>query len=429
MNKKQEVPINVHRVLELCINDPTSSKNFNDFIKLRSQTSEFRIRDALRLLEKENILTSEYKRGRPRIPYAFNSQSGPCDSKFGSKIYRLNLELAIFEKLFNIFNKKDYEALLKSNYVSKMIEIYTFKDIYNKLEDEFKNQHFRRNASRILLDLPSAIKEYEGYPDKVYNHLQDCREHFVRLEELWFDEVQILENLDPIVTIPFIRSHLIDNLMDLYKKIGGRNIHIRSPDGLRLTKLDMHLSPFFSYPFFDPIQVIFSKPFDRLYDDMYILNKADLGVMAERIYLVYKNFAEFLSIFQSTDWRYSICLESSLREYIFLWNCQSYYFSEFYYRYKLLFSGERKYYITSNCGFIQIIDLIENKKMITPQDSFSIKSEITYPPLYTEGNWGGSKSNPFEVLLPCRSLFDEFGFDSSEIPIDTILDELKKKVP
>lgn len=59
-------------------------------------------------------------------------------------------------------------------------------------------------------------------------------------------------------------------------------------------------------------------------------------------------------------------------------------------------------------------------------DSFFIKSEITYPPLFTEGEWGGSKSNPLEVLLPCRSILDEFGFDTTEIPIDTILEEMRE---
>jgi hypothetical protein len=260
--------------------------------------------------------------------------------------------------------------------------------------------------------------------------LQDNKEHSVGLDDLWFGEIQILDKFDPIKSIPFIRDHLIGNLMDLYKTIGGRRIHLRSQEGQRLIKLDMHLSPFFSYPFFDPIQVIFSKPFDRLYDDIYVFNKEDLKIMAERIYLIYKYFAEFLFDFISAkDWRYSIRLENSLREYVFLWNCQSYYFSEFYELYYSLFSDGGCYYITSNSGFIQVTDLIKDEKMITPQDSFSIKSEITYPPLFTEGELGGLKSNPLEVLIPCRSLFDEFGFDTSEIPINTILDELRKKIP
>ena len=75
----------------------------------------------------------------------------------------------------------------------------------------------------------------------------------------------------------------------------------------------MHLSPYFSYPIYDPIQILLSKPFDRLYDDIYILDKYDLKLMAERIYLVYSNFAEFLFLYLNRfDWRYSILLEKSL---------------------------------------------------------------------------------------------------------------------
>jgi hypothetical protein len=428
MSKKQKTPINVLRVLDLCINDPAFSKNFDDFIKLREQTTEFRIRDALRLLERENILISEYKRGRPRQAYAEGSQSGRYDHKFGSKIYQLNLDLDTFKKLFNIFYDEDCEAFLKSNYVTLMIGKHTLKELYRQLDDQFRNQHFRHYASRILLDSSAAIKEYEFYSNKIYNYLQQYKDFGLR--DLWFfDEIQILENFDPITSIPFIRSHLKDNLMDLYKKIGGRNIHLRSPDGLRLMKLDMHLSPFFSYPFFDPIQVIFSKPFDRLYDDIYIFNKEDFKLMAERIYLVYKNFAEFLAIFLSTvDWRYSMRLESSLREYLFLWNCQSCYFDEIYYDYNFLFDKGSISHITSSSGFIQIIDLAKNIKLLNPEESYSIKSKITYPPLFTEGKMGGSSSNPFEVLIPCRSLFDKFGFDATEIPFDALLEELTEKI-
>jgi hypothetical protein len=428
MNKKQKTPINISRILDVFIDKPTDSINYDDIIELRKKTSESRIREALRSLERINVLNTEYKRGRPRMSKECGSQSGRYESRTRSKNYRINLELDIFKKIFNLCNENDSELFLSSNYIDKMIEKYTFQEIYNQLQEEFKNHNFRRDATSALLNQSAAIKEYEEYPEKIYDYLQDDEMHPVRLEDLWFDEIQILDKLDPVTTMPFIRNHLINNLMELYKRIGGRRIHLRSQDGQRLIKLDMHLSPFFSYPFFDPIQVIFSKPFDRLYDDIYVFDKEDLKIMAERIYLIYANFADFLFDFiSSTDWRYSIRLENSLREYVFLWNCQSYYFSEFYERYNSLFS-DGCYYITSNSGFIQVIDLIKDEKMITPQDSFSIKSEITYPPLFTEGEWGGLKSNSLEVLMPCRSLFDEFSFDTSEIPIDTILEELRKKV-
>lgn len=441
MAKKQKESINLSRVLRFFIDEPTILKNYDDIIGLRAKTSESRIREALRSLEQRNILNMEYKIGRPRKPKLkpkLNPKLKPkskddgsrrwrYEDKIRSKNYQMNLELDIFRKVFDIFNERDIDLFLKSNYVNKMIEINTLNKIYNYLEDEFKDPYFRRKASIAFLNLPAAKKEYEVYPEKIYDSLQESKKHIVGIEDLWFDEIQILEKFDPLSSVPFIRDHLVDNLMDLYKRVGGRRIHLRSADGLRLNKIDIHLSPFFSYPFYDPIQVIFSKPFDRLYDDIYIFNKGDLKIMAERIYIIYKNFAEILSTYLSTDWRYSIHLEDSLNEFVFLWNCQSYYFSEFYERYLFLFSDEGNYYITSNSGFIQVIDLIKNEKLITPKDSFSIKSEISYPPLFTEGEWGGLKSNPLKVLLPCRSLFDEFGFDTSEIPIDTILEELVKK--
>jgi len=53
---------------------------------------------------------------------------------------------------------------------------------------------------------------------------------------------------------------------------------------------------------------------------------------------------------------------------------------------------------------------------------------ITYPPLFTGGDWGGLESNPFEVLMPCESLFNKFGFKTPEIPIAAILEKLQDRL-
>ena len=177
MYKKQETSINVLRALKFFIDEPTISKNYDDIIELRKETSESRIREALRSLEKIDILNTEYKRGKPRTPKEFGSQRRRFEHKIRSKNYQMSLEPDIFKKIFDIFNEGSIDVFLKSNYVDKMIEIYTLKQIYKQLEEEFKSLPFRRNATIALLNLPAAKKEYEAYPDKIYNYLQDCREH------------------------------------------------------------------------------------------------------------------------------------------------------------------------------------------------------------------------------------------------------------
>lgn len=192
----------------------------------------------------------------------------------------------------------------------------------------------------------------------------------------------------------------------------------------------MYLGPYFSYPIYDPIKILFSKPFDRLYEDIYILNDKDVKMMAERIYLVYKNFAELLSLYLWFDHRYDIQLKKSLREYIFLWNCASTYFDNFYLFYgQNILENPGCYYITSNSGFIQVIDLIENKNIISSESATYLKTKVEYPPLYTSEestNWGGLKYDPFEVLLPCEEFFKRFGFDTEVIPIETILPQIEQ---
>jgi len=132
-----------------------------------------------------------------------------------------------------------------------------------------------------------------------------------------------------------------------------------------------------------------------------------------------RNFTENSSRYQSH------------REYIFLWNCLSTYFSRFFFYFTSSFGKySGKYHLKINNGIIQITDLVENREFFSPNMVNHIKEKfLEYPPLYSgDFECGGVECDPFEALLPCDNLFEQFGFDTDPIPIESILSELKSKI-
>lgn len=408
---------NLRDVLAVFLSLPDEPLEILDIKKGNLEGSETTERVSLRRLENEKILEVTRSRGRPKGGYKI-------------KNYKIATSLETFKKVFDIYYPNDIEQVLKSNYCNRMINSKKLYEVYGKIGVDLEARKLKQIASESLLSLPATIQEYKNYADSVYNNLEECAECHVYLRDmLQFFEIGILEDFDPIYAIPFYREHVVGNLVKLYRKIGGREISSRSEIVVKYNELDMHLSPFFSYPIYDPIQILLSKPFDRLYDDIYILDKDDLRLMAERIYLVYANFPEFLSLYLKGG--YTILLEKSLKEYVFLWNCLSTYFRKFFFYFKgSLGKHSGKYHLWISNGIIQITDLVENKKFFDPFMVNQIKEKyLEYPPLYSgDFECGGVECDPFEALLPCDNLFNQFGFDTDPIPIESILSKLKSMI-
>jgi hypothetical protein len=57
---------------------------------------------------------------------------------------------------------------------------------------------------------------------------------------------------------------------------------------------DIMLSPFTSYPVNDPAHILLRRPFERIYNDAFILNQSDFKGFIKRAYIIYSNFAELL---------------------------------------------------------------------------------------------------------------------------------------
>jgi hypothetical protein len=414
---------NARDVLKVFLESPDRSLRYLEISKECPHLHESQIRLILRRFAVDGLVDVTKVLGRPAKGDKPRS-------------YKLKDDLENFKKIFNIYDPGIIGEFLKTNYCNKLISNYKIVETYTIIREKLGDPKHKRIASEALLSLPAVMQEYENYADSIYIYLKKCAEESVNLRDyFWFYEIGVLEDLDPVKAIPFYREQVAYKLVDLYKKIGGREVTSFSDNVVRYNELDIYLGPYLSYPIYDPIKILFSKPFDRLYEDIYIFNEGDLKLMVERIHLVYKNFAELLSLYiNKFDWRYTILLEKSLREYVFLWNCASCYFNDFYFRCENVFNvGSGYYYITSNSGFIQVVDLIDNNKLISPELATQLKTDVKYPPLHTKPSgksnyWGGLKYDPFEVLSPCKRLFDRFGFDTEVIPIERILSEMNQRL-
>lgn len=449
MNKTEE--IHNLKILDIWLETPEGEFDILE-IKKRLNSgdqSETIIRKILRKLKEQQILEEKSKPGRPRGGHKGH--------------YLLKSDLETLKRLFELYSLDESKKFLQFNYMNVLIKKFGIVEVFKQFGGTLKD---KKMISEAILDHEATIHEYRTYPEKLYKYIEECNssqvhicdicwfpsEHYLsnpvylsdifRLPEVedkgrqvslndifWFHEIDVLENLDPAIAVPFYRKNAVENLFKLFEKVGGREITRPTEVINEINKLDIYLSPYYSYPKFDPIRLIFAKPFNRLYEDIYILEKQDLKRMAERIYLVYKNFGELLYQYvKRFNSNYLSYFDVSLREYVFLWNSASTYFDKFYMINKwFLDKGSRYYYIYNNNGFMQIRDLVENEICL---DSFLTNypksPSIESPPLYTGDNWG-LKYNPFEALLPCQSLFEEFGFDTSPVFIKEIITELKDK--
>jgi hypothetical protein len=235
----------------------------------------------------------------------------------------------------------------------------------------------------------------------------------------------------------------------------------------KFVDLDIFLSPLTSYPVNDPIHLLFARPFERLYDDIYIIEEADYYKMIKRAYIVYYRFSDILypgirylksEKLDNLDWKLKTIYDKmDLREYyseekeyqedqakflgaeidsvsnvdahldvlaksaIFYWNAASRrldtLFNELNYLHEA--NGRNgKYHIFSDNKGLKIVDL-EKNSIIASSD---INKDLIDPYFLLDISVDKS-SNPFFNLRPCDIFYNQ-GLKLEERTYDDILNEL-----
>ena len=276
-----------------------------------------------------------------------------------------------------------------------------------------------------------------------------------------------LSNLNLLDSINFYRKE-INNIYVIYYRHLTRNYPF-SEGMKRYVDLDIFLSPLTSYPVNDPIHLLFAKPFERLYDDIYIVDDADYYKTIKRAYIVYLRFSEILysGVFylrslklDNLDWdlkkiydridfgeRYSgekenlemqqqvlnsemdslINIDKSLdilvKSAIFYWNAASRRLDTLFDELNYLRENDKdgKYHIFSDNKGLKIVDLKKNSCIV----SNDTKRELIDPYFLLDISTDKA-NNPFFNLRPCNIFYDR-GQKLVERTYDNIFAELKPK--
>lgn len=150
-----------------------------------------------------------------------------------------------------------------------------------------------------------------------------------------------------------------------------------------------------SYPLYSPSDLLYSEPFRRIFDDVYILDESDLSIFYQRALTIYEHFGDILFEYfrNNIDWIQK--MEPWINQFIFQWNMSRKSFDAIWdylvtANYKGIGSG--MYYIYVKGGKILVKDLEDNnllscnyERKIILEDSEERREESTneylFPPI------------------------------------------------
>ena len=439
MNNINMGGINNIRVLEWFLSEPRKNLTYNDFKDLRAYTGESRITGALRDLAKLGILKEENAVGRPYRG---------CKRKF----YSIIREPSTFERLFRIYSDKDMESFLKSNFTNIMIKEYGFETIYNTIESKLKDSvRFRELASKSLLELPNALHEfYDLEDDRILRSIRDGMINFYKaapaipkegdksfldiiretghdLTPKTFRAIEILKEFDPLAAVRFYRMTVFGRVLSEYKKLEQCTIIPNSL--LQFLKIDNYLSPLTAHPISSLEQLLFFNPFERLYDNSYIIDGDSRVLLLLRAYIIYSNFADFLFLNLKNFPRKPEKIKILVKKYIYHWNTASSRFDMC----NLFLSGleaegrlPRNHHLRIREMAFEVLDLESRQPILSPLDEKGLYANSN-PIFFRESKSGGKiidyMDDPFTSLRPAVG-FEILGFRSDFIRIDEILEDL-----
>lgn len=398
-------------VVEIFLNEPKEYLEFKNIRVLLNDISESEIRRSLQELEEHKILEVSRPRGRPK-----------GDKKV--KLYKISLNEIIFEQLLDSYYESGVEVLFGSNYTNYFIKKNGFECVFEAIKDRLSVLEFRKTATDILLALPATIGEYEDETRFVKEYFSFYERNESKKEE-WIESprlidfvverpihqyfrkrnpkkgrntgliiknfhsnfVEMLKLLYPIGSVKFHRAILHKKIKKLFSKL-----HETDQITLGLSKFmeyDNYLSPFTSYPIYPIEFLLFSYPFQRIYNDVYLLNKYDLSCLCHRASHFYIYFSDLLfEHFRNSPSSKDI-LELWTKQFIFQWNMARLNFDSIYeylldlYRLEV---GSGMYHVQTNGSNLKVVDLETNNLVPDYQEIISEDEglwEPISPPILT----------------------------------------------
>jgi hypothetical protein len=341
---------------------------------------------------------------------------------------------------FIAVDKNFRDAFFNSDYITICINDFGLLSFLEQFKDFLNDQDTKRDISRGLFGHKTITK---GYTELLDSRL-----------------IEILQWFDALEAYNFYKKVIGKNYLKRYCKEEGQN-NANDAELLRsFLEYDIALNPFNSYPVNDPIKLLFLKPFERLYDDVYLIDHSSDDILVRRAYLVYSHFKEILRLgiksmqneklrhdklsrmlskseegykeskkfnFLRTLREESFCktgnLTNIIRQFIFYWNIASLkvdfiYCRRSYWRKKYGISNEVFHLQLASDG-LRAID-IHYKRGNRPGPSMTDKDMIV------TSLWCG-EGDPFSNLRYCYS-FREMNLEKRLITVDEIASYLERNL-
>jgi hypothetical protein len=348
---------------------------------------------------------------------------------------------------------KDFlNPFLISEYLNSLIGAIGFNNVYSVLNRHFDDRDFCDFAVRALLQHPATINEYKILPKKIteYFNSMENREEITKagksfrrakreldrnsdaykyIEEAFksemkkhsgipydyklgkIDELETLRNLGRD-GVCFYRKNLLNDIVAIFS---SRTKVAKEDNSLiKYVILDNYLSPFTAYPVNHPIELMFKRPFERLYEDAYIIDSKDIGLLLKRANLIFENFLVFSRIYSGR-----VNIEAIVRELILNWNKSC---ARFEFIFKLLGQlgydrEESCFHLVSEGKDFQIIDLKTDQRLLGESDMEEVDDSNL--------NAGFYEFDQTQFMRPV--LMEHLGteWDKELVPIETIIARIK----
>jgi hypothetical protein len=220
----------------------------------------------------------------------------------------------------------------------------------------------------------------------------------------------------------FIKSEYINSVKKKYTPISKKEARCFGFKSIiDFIELDIHLSPITAIPAKFSPGLLLNPPFERIFSDVYILNKDDIRKLIKRAHIFYSNFPEIFSsavkytITERSDNRdHMKDIDSLVRQAIFYWNIASYNFD---WVYDCLIDAiqskdEIEFYIEFAEGAI-VINKLKN-----------IHEYIYFAEDNLVNNYFLSEPIQFDSLRPCNC-FRKFESSNEAMTYERIVSEVK----
>ncbi|MGD0954608.1 MAG: hypothetical protein ABR985_19855 [Methanotrichaceae archaeon] len=244
--------------------------------------------------------------------------------------------------------------------------------------------------------------------------------------------IKILGDFEPIDAVRFYRENIHKSVVEGLERLAEQGI---ITEGLhQFLTSDNYLSPLTSYPVNGTLQLILLQPFQRIYEDIYLLDGESFKRMSTRAAAIYNYFPDILFELIRSDPPDHEALEIIIKQMIFHWNVAST-------RFDLICICLDKLIKKSECSgnlhlgidglAYAITDLENNKQLLPDEKARSILLEGSTPLISKKVGHDlyGSElmDDPFTRLRPCIT-FKDIDWRSDFITIEEILTKLELRL-